>query len=189
MNFNFKNHFLIAMPKLKDPLFKHSVIYICKHDNTGAMGIIINKKIENLTIQKILNQLKIDIKPSNNLKNFSKPVIIGGPILEDRGFILHTFKKKFTSSTIISENLCITTSRDILEYIAHSENPQNILMALGHCIWKKNQLETEIVKNIWLTAPADTKIIFNTPLSERWKKSARNIGINILQLTSEIGHA
>ncbi|WP_044010663.1 YqgE/AlgH family protein [Buchnera aphidicola] len=186
---NFKNHFLIAMPGLKDPLFKNSVIYMCKHDNNGAMGIIINKKIKNLTIQKILHQLKINIKSSNTL-DFKNPVIIGGPILEDRGFILHTFKKKFTTSTHISNDLSITTSRDILEYIANLNNPKNILMALGHCIWKQHQLEQEIAKNIWLTTPADIDIIFNTPISEKWKKSMYSIGImNILQLTSEIGHA
>lgn len=191
MKINFQNHFLIAMPGLKHPLFKHSVIYMFKHDNRGAMGIIINKKIENLTIKKVLYQLKINIHTSSKIsQKHNYPVIIGGPVLEDRGFILHTsFKKKFTSSTTISQDISITTSRDVLEHIANLNVPQKILLALGYCLWHKNQLEYEIANNIWLTTPADIKIIFETPFSERWIRSAKNIGINMSQLTSEIGHA
>ncbi|WP_187307839.1 YqgE/AlgH family protein [Buchnera aphidicola] len=184
-----KHHFLIAMPGLQNPFFKQSVIYICKHDKNGAMGIVINKPIENLTIKKILNKLNINIPPNDYINNLNKSVIIGGPISEDRGFILHSFKKKFVSSILISKNVFITSSRDVLEYIANHTKSNNILMTLGHCIWQKNQLENEILDNIWLTASANNNILFNTPLSERWIESARNIGVDIFRLTTNFGHA
>ncbi|XBC39507.1 MAG: YqgE/AlgH family protein [Buchnera aphidicola (Nurudea shiraii)] len=186
---SFQNHFLIAMPNLRNPFFKKSVIYIFKHDNNGAMGIIINKPIENLTIEKILNELKINISSNNTLSHLNKPVIIGGPISEDRGFILHSFKKKFISSILISKNIFITSSRDILEYIANNQDSKNMIMTLGHCIWNKNQLENEILNNIWLTTSANNSILFNTPLSEKWVKSAQNIGIDINILSTNFGHA
>ncbi|XBC37936.1 MAG: YqgE/AlgH family protein [Buchnera aphidicola (Meitanaphis elongallis)] len=186
---NLQNHFLIAMPNLNHPFFKKSVIYIWKHNKDGAMGIMINKPIANLTIKTILNKLKIQI-PFKNLPNhLNKSVIIGGPISENRGVILHSLKEKFVSSILISNNIFITSSQDVLEYVANCQNIDNILMILGHCVWKNNQLEKEILNNIWLTSLANTNILFHTPLSERWMKSVRNIGIDINRLTTNFGHA
>ncbi|XBC38147.1 MAG: YqgE/AlgH family protein [Buchnera aphidicola (Floraphis choui)] len=189
MKTNLQNHLLIAMPNLQNSFFKQSVIYICKHDRNGAMGVIINKPIKNLTIKKILNKLKINISSENSTNSLNNPVIIGGPISEDRGFILHSFKKKFISSIVISKDIFVTSSRDVLEYIATHKYSNDMLMTLGYCIWGKNQLENEILDNIWLTTSANTKILFDTPLSERWTKSANNIGINMYQLTTDFGHA
>ncbi|XBC41020.1 MAG: YqgE/AlgH family protein [Buchnera aphidicola (Nurudea yanoniella)] len=177
------------MPNLKNPFFTKSVIYILKHDDSGAMGVIINKPIKNLTIKEILKKLDINTSSNNSLNHLNKPVVIGGPISEDRGFILHSFKKKFISSIIISKNIFMTSSKDILEYIARNNHSKNMLMTLGHCIWNKNQLENEILENVWLTTSANTKILFKTPFSEKWIKSARNIGIDINKLTENFGHA
>ncbi|MCV2531393.1 MAG: YqgE/AlgH family protein, partial [Candidatus Lightella neohaematopini] len=113
---NLQHHFLVAMPTLTDPLFKGSVVYICEHNYEGAMGIIINKPAVYFTIENILDKLKIKPKISDNHNSkLNNPVFVGGPLADDRGFILHTPCNKFTSSISISAQTMITTSKDILE--------------------------------------------------------------------------
>ncbi|WP_343188189.1 YqgE/AlgH family protein [Buchnera aphidicola (Ceratoglyphina bambusae)] len=183
-----QNHFLIAMPGIEDPFFKKSVIYICKHDSNGTMGIIINKPIENLKIKDILKKLKIkDFKKKN--KEINKPVILGGPQSGDRGFILHSSKKKFSTSIKVSKNMLITTSRDILESIESLEDPENILVALGYCSWKKNQLENELLENTWIITPASNYILFKVPMKNRWTEAAKTLGIDTKKITMNFGNA
>jgi putative transcriptional regulator len=112
---NLQHHFLIAMPALQDPIFRRSVVYICEYNDEGAMGIIINKPLENLQVEGILEKLKIVPEPRNPEIRLDKPVMLGGPLAEDRGFILHTPPSDFSSSIRISDNTVITTSRDVLE--------------------------------------------------------------------------
>ncbi|XAJ77554.1 YqgE/AlgH family protein [Buchnera aphidicola (Chaitoregma tattakana)] len=183
-----QNHFLIAMPGIEDPFFKKSVVYICKHDSNGTMGIIINKPIENLKIKDILIKLKIkDIKKES--AEINKPVILGGPQSGDRGFILHSSKKKFSSSIEVSKNTLITTSKDILESIETLENPNNMLLALGYCSWKKDQLENEILQNTWITAPANSYILFKAPMKNKWYEAAKILGIDIKKTIINFGNA
>lgn len=187
---NLQNHFLIAMPLLQDPFFKRSVVYICEHNEDGAMGLIINKPLENLTVYGILKKLNIPIEGYDHSVNIlNQPVFSGGPLAEDRGFILHSDQYTYTSSIRISNTTIITTSRDILEAIGTITQPNDILVALGYCAWKKNQLENELLKNTWLTTQADNTILFKTPISERWCAAAKSIGVNIHQMTSDAGHA
>ncbi|WP_428994307.1 YqgE/AlgH family protein [Buchnera aphidicola] len=188
MKIALQNHFLIAMPGIEDPFFKKSVIYICKHDSSGTMGIIINKPIENLKIKDILIKLKIkNIKEEN--KEINKPVILGGPQSGDRGFILHSSKKNFSSSIKVSKKTLITTSKDILESIEKLEKPKNILVALGYCSWKKNQLENELLENSWLTAPANSYVLFKVPMKKKWNEAAKILGADIKKITINFGHA
>ncbi|WP_343190123.1 YqgE/AlgH family protein [Buchnera aphidicola] len=183
-----KNHFLIAMPGIEDPFFKKSVIYICKHDSNGTMGLIINKPIENLKVKDILIKLKIkNIKKENEEMN--KPVILGGPQSGDRGFILHSSKKSFSTSIKVSKNTLITTSRDILESIETLEDPNNMLVALGYCAWKKNQLENELLENSWLTAPANSYVLFKVPMKNKWNEAAKILGIDVKKITINFGNA
>jgi putative transcriptional regulator len=186
---NLQHHFLIAMPALQDPLFKRSVVYICEHNPEGAMGIIINKPIENLTIEGILTKLKITPSPRDPHIKLDKPVFSGGPLAKDRGFILHSAQRLFTSSIRISDTTVITTSRDVLESIGTSEQPDQVLIALGYCAWEKDQLEGELLENAWLTTPANSNILFHTPIAERWREAAKSIGVDIHNMTSEAGHA
>ena len=186
---NLRHHFLIAMPALQNSFFKRSVIYICEHNEEGAMGIIINKPMENLTISGILEKLKINPENYDTTIKLDKPVFIGGPLAEDRGFILHSAQQIYTSSICISDTIVITTSRDILEAIGTQSQPENILVALGYCAWEKNQLENELMENTWLTTPANSNILFKTPIFERWREAARSIGIDIHNITNDIGHA
>lgn len=186
---NLQHHFLIAMPALQDPLFKRSVVYICEYNEDGAMGIIINKPLENLQISGILEKLKIKPSPLDSSIRLDKPVLIGGPLAEDRGFILHSPPDEFSSSIRISDDVVITTSRDVLETLGTAKQPENVLVALGYASWEKGQLEQEILENSWLTVPASGNILFRTPIAERWYEAARLVGVNIHNISVEAGHA
>ncbi len=189
---NLQNNFIVAMPSLQDPLFRQSVVYIFFHNNEGAMGIVINKPIEHFTIEKLLSNLKIipvDRDPSLRLE---KPVFLGGPLADDRGFIIHPTIRGFGSSLGISSQTMITTSRDILEAIGTSNNSNktdNILVALGYSGWHQGQLEYELRENHWLTTPANSDILFRTPIASRWYEAAKILGIDIYNITNQVGHA
>ena len=186
---NLQHHFLIAMPTLQDPIFRRSVVYICEYNDDGAMGIIINKPLDNLQIEGILEKLKITPDPRDPSIRLDKPVMLGGPLAEDRGFIVHTPPASFSSSIRISDNTIVTTSRDVLETLGTERQPSDVLVALGYASWEKGQLEQEILDNAWLTATADLNILFKTPISDRWKDAAKLIGINILTMSGTAGHA
>ncbi|MBJ3814199.1 YqgE/AlgH family protein [Shimwellia pseudoproteus] len=186
---NLQHHFLIAMPGLQDPLFKRTVVYICEYNEEGAMGLIINKPLEGLNIQEVLEKLKIDPALRNPDIRLDKPVFVGGPLAEDRGFILHTPPDTFNASIRISDNTIVTTSRDVLETIGTDQQPEHIIVALGYASWEKGQLEREILENAWLTAPADLNILFKTPIADRWREAAKLIGIDIHNMPVEAGHA
>lgn len=186
---NLQHHFLIAMPALQDSIFRRSVVYICEYNDEGAMGIIINKPLENLQVEGILEKLKIVPEPRNPEIRLDKPVMLGGPLAEDRGFILHTPPSDFSSSIRISDNTVVTTSRDVLETLGTDRQPGNVLVALGYSSWEKGQLEQEILDNAWLTAPADQNILFRTPIADRWREAAKLIGIDIVTMPGVAGHA
>ena len=185
---NLQHHFLIAMPALQDPIFRRAVVYICEYSEYGAMGIIINKPLENLTVEGILEKLKISQDERVPEIRLDKAVMLGGPLAEDRGFILHT-PPGFSSSIRISDNTVITTSRDVLETLGTEKQPADVLVALGYSSWEKGQLEQEILDNAWLTAPADLNILFKTPIADRWRDAAKLIGIDIQTMPGVAGHA
>jgi len=186
---NLQHHFLIAMPSLQDPLFKRSVVYICEHNEDGAMGLIVNKPMENLTVEGILKKLKISPSERDPAIKLDKPVFAGGPLAEDRGFILHSAQHTYASSIRVSDNTVVTTSRDVLETLGTPEQPESVLVALGYCAWEKDQLENELLENAWLTIPANSNILFKTPVAERWREAAKSIGVDIHNITSDVGHA
>ncbi|ATA26553.1 hypothetical protein BIY26_06670 [Brenneria goodwinii] len=186
---NLQHHFLIAMPALQDPVFKRSVVYICEHNEDGAMGLIINKPMEQFTVENVLKKLKINPTPRDPSINLDKPVFSGGPLADDRGFILHTPRSGFGSSISISEDTMITTSKDVLETLGTADQPENMLVALGYSAWEEGQLEDELLDNTWLTTPADKDILFNTPIAERWRAAAKKLGVDIHNIATEAGHA
>ncbi|MGM3188856.1 MULTISPECIES: YqgE/AlgH family protein [Musicola] len=186
---NLQHHFLIAMPGLQDPVFKRTVIYICEHNEDGAMGLVINKPMEQFTVETILKKLKIEPTPRDPAIRLDKPVFMGGPLADDRGFILHTPCEGFASSISISDETMITTSKDVLETLGTPDQPQNTLVTLGYSAWESGQLENELLENAWLTAPADSQILFCTPIAERWRAAAKKLGVDIHTIPSEAGHA
>ncbi|WP_410013571.1 YqgE/AlgH family protein [Sodalis sp. C49] len=186
---NLQHHFLIAMPSLQDPMFKRAVIYICEHNDDGAMGLVINKPVEQFTVESVLHKLKIMPAERDPAIRLDKPVFAGGPLADDRGFILHTPCEGFGSSIGISAETMITTSKDVLETLGTAQQPQDVLVALGYAGWDKGQLEQELLENAWLTIPADSDILFRTPIASRWRDAARKLGIDIHNIANEAGHA
>ena len=176
------------MPALQDPIFRRSVVYICEYNEDGAMGIIINKPLENLQIEGILDKLKIVPEERAPEIRLDKPVMLGGPLAEDRGFILHT-PPVFSSSIRISDNTVVTTSRDVLETLGTASQPSEVLVALGYATKKKWQLEQEILDNAWLTVPADMSIVFDLPPEERLVAAMQILGVDFANLSEVAGHA
>jgi putative transcriptional regulator len=179
------NQFLIAMPNLGDPNFMHTVTYLCQHNEEGALGIIINRPAD-IGIREILNQLHI--KPIDDNIN-AIPVFSGGPVQPERGFVIHTPNTRWDSTLVVSDSIALTTSRDILEALANGEGPEKILIALGYAGWGEGQLEKEIIDNAWLNTPYAPRILFETPVGQRWNEAAGQIGIDIKRLTMPAGHA
>ncbi len=182
---NLTNHFLIAMPSLRDPNFERSVTYICAHNEEGAMGIVINKPLE-IDLGEIFQQMEIE---SPDEETNDRTVFQGGPVHIDRGFILHEADDSWDSSIVVSNSVSVTTSKDILEAIAAGDGPDKNLIALGYAGWAGGQLEQEMIDNAWLNGPADRDIIFNTPYEQCWQKAADHMGVDLDKLSSDIGHA
>ena len=186
---NLTNHFLIAMPSMQDPMFGGSLIYLCEHNQRGAMGIIINKPTE-MTIATLLDRIdiKFDIQPELRQES-KKLVMFGGPVQDDRGFVLHSSGDKFSATIQVSEQLAFTTSRDVLEALAQGRGPASILVSVGYAGWGAGQLEQEISRNGWLTVAADPAIVFDLPIENRLAAAIKLLGFDPLMLSSEIGHA
>jgi len=181
-----KNQFLVAMPNMGDPNFDHTVTLICQQNNEmGAFGVTINRPI-GLTLGDLFSQLNIKIKDTSLI---NMPALVGGPVQPEQGFVLHDTQKSWESTLAITDNLAITSSRDILLDIAQGDGPEHFLLALGCAGWSPGQLETELQGNTWLTCPADNKIIFDLPYDKRWKKAAESLGFDINLLSDSVGHA
>lgn len=182
---NLSNHFLIAMPGMNDPFFSDSVVYVCQHDEDGALGIIINKPSPVL-IEMVFAAASGSAPP--HLKN--SPVLMGGPVQIDRGFVLHTPDKEWQSSLKICEDVSLTTSRDIIESMGQSENTGGqALISIGSASWSGGQLEKELAENAWLTVAADTHILFNTPPEKRYAAALAKLGVDTAFLMRGAGYA
>ncbi|WMS85888.1 YqgE/AlgH family protein [Pleionea litopenaei] len=179
-----KNHFLIAMPNLDDPNFFRSVTLLCEHNEEGAMGIVINHPTE-VTTSELLDHLEIQVAPDFH----ERPVLAGGPVQTDRGFVIHHGTNAWQSSLAVGEHITITTSQDILEALPQQADLDDAFIALGYAGWGPGQLEAELAENAWLSVPADPSILFATDVAERWQKAAALIGIDISQISSLSGNA
>lgn len=179
------NHFLIAMPTLADPNFEQTVTYICAHSEEGAMGIVINRPLE-IELGEVLSQMELE----SELPGVAdRPVYSGGPVHQDRGFVIHRPASEWNSTISISEEVAVSTSRDILEAISAGEGPRDALVALGYAGWGAGQVEQEMAQNAWLSGPADLEIIFSTPVDRRWQRAADLIGIDLGSISHDVGHA
>ena len=180
-----KDHFLLAMPGLTEGLFSHSITYICEHGESGAMGIVINQPLE-LSVAEIFDHLQIS--PKGNFDDM--PVMAGGPVQIDHGFVLHRQDAgDWEASLHVTDEVTLTTSRDVLRAIASGSGPQEHIIALGYAGWAAGQLEHEIAENSWLTLPANTDIIFETPYERRLNAAAAMLGIDMNLISGQAGHA
>lgn len=179
------NQLLIALPALAETNFSRSVALICQHDDDGAMGIVVNRRSE-YTLGEVLGQMGVE-GGTEVLR--AQPVLAGGPVHPERGFVLHDGGPRWDSTLAITEKLFLTTSRDILEAMARGDGPDNAIVALGCAGWGSGQLEHELTENDWLTAPADAELLFDLPLESRWQAAAGRIGVDFAHLADYAGHA
>jgi putative transcriptional regulator len=179
------NQFLIAMPAMADPNFNQTVTYVCEHSEKGALGIVINRPMD-MRLDEVFRQLNVE---SSDDELANRPVLQGGPVHQDRGFVLHEAAGDWDSSLLVSDSIRVTTSRDILAAMARGDGPQRSLVALGYAGWEAGQLESEVTENAWLTVPAEPEIIFKTPYQDRWEAAAKILGVDLNLLSSQAGHA
>lgn len=180
-----RNHFLIAMPAMGDPNFSRSVTLICEHNDDGALGLVINRPLE-LKLGDMLAHMKIE--PAD-LRLAEEPVMMGGPVQTERGFVLHGPPGGWDTTMPVGEAIYVTSSRDILEALARGDGPEHAMVALGYAGWGAGQLEVEMKQNAWLSTPADNSILFQVPVGERWARAAQLLGVDLNTLSGDAGHA
>lgn len=173
------------MPGMGDPRFDRAVIYLCSHSSEGAMGLVINRPIDNLDFEQLLEQL--DIETTGPVAEIS--IHAGGPVETGRGFVLHSADYVQDSTLIVSETVALTATVDILRAMAEGRGPAHQLLALGYSGWGAGQLEYEIQANAWLNAPADEEVMFNTLMDDKWPRAMAMLGIDLSMLSTDAGHA
>jgi putative transcriptional regulator len=179
------NHLLIAMPALADPNFSQTVTLVCEHSDKGALGIVVNKPLP-MRLSDVLEQMKLE---ASNEGIAAQPVLRGGPVHTDRGFVLHRPGGSWDHTHRVSEMIQVTTSRDVLAAMARGEGPQDAFIALGYAGWESGQLEREIRENSWLSIPVDERVLFDVPYEERWAAAWRVLGIDKDMMIREAGNA
>lgn len=182
---NLTHHFLIAMPSMADPHFAHTLTYICDHNKDGALGIVVNKPID-MTLSSLFEQIDV---PLDDAALRSTPVHFGGPVQVDRGFVLHRPLGNWQSTLAISDDLGLTTSKDVLEAVGRGDGPRDVLVSLGYAGWTAGQLEQELSQNAWLTVEADADLLFAMPAEQRLSAAVKLLGIDFSRLSEDVGHA
>ncbi len=184
-NATLTGQFLIAMPTLLDPRFARSVVYMCSHNETGAMGLVINRLYGAIDIKGLMDQLTIPV----GTQTPDMPVHYGGPVETGRGFILHTDDYMQDTSMRVDGEIAMTATMDILKSIANGTGPSKCLVILGYAGWGPGQLEQEIQSGSWLNAPVDLELLFNTNLDTKWERAIATLGFSPGLLSTEMGHA
>ncbi len=183
------NQFLIAMPGMADDTFARSVVYLCEHNEKGALGLVINKPID-IKLKNLFQKVELAL---DRAELAEQPVYFGGPVQTERGFVLHDKlaedRPPYNSTLSVPGGLAMTTSKDVLEALAEGTGPARVLVTLGYSGWQAGQLEDELGRNGWLTVDADPKVIFDTPIEQRYDTALALLGIDPRMLSQEAGHA
>lgn len=183
---NFSNQFLVAMPDMDDGPFARSVVYLFRHDEHGAAGMIINQPSE-VSFEHLLTEMHLPaLKP---LQDPDRPVLVGGPVQPELGFVLHEGHGPWSATLHASETISVTHSRDILDAISQGHGPHDFLVSLGYAGWMPGQLEDEIANNYWLIAPAAAEVMFKLPYEARWEATMRNLGLDWRLISHDVGHS
>lgn len=191
---NLTHHFLIAMPGLEDETFSRSVVYLCEHSARGALGLVINKPSD-INLKNLFDKVDLPLRRADLSES---PVLQGGPVQTERGFVLHEAvvatppdegESIYASTMTIPGGLEMTTSKDVLEALSTGAGPKKVLVSLGYAAWGEGQLESELAENSWLTVEADTAVIFDTPIAERYDRALLLLGLQSWMLSPEAGHA
>ena len=185
MGTSLKGHFLIAMPNLMDPNFFQTVTCICEHTLEGALGLVINRVLPDVTGKTVFRELGLESVPEQDVM----PLFLGGPVHKGQIFVLHGPPFGWEGLYSVTPSLALSNSKDIVQALARGQGPQQYVVALGCAGWGPGQLESEIMANAWLTCPINETILFNTPVEKRWEQSARLLGIDLALLSDAVGHA
>ncbi|MBU1174657.1 MAG: YqgE/AlgH family protein [Alphaproteobacteria bacterium] len=188
-----KGHFLIATPGMADERFSESVVYLVGHGEDGAMGLVVNHRLPNLSAGDIFGELELGppdelIRVPERIRK--RAVLLGGPVETGRGFVLHSrdyFRAE--NSYEVNDEIGLTATLDVLRAIAFGSGPAQSLLALGYCGWAPGQLEHELRGNGWLTAPHSRDILFEVPVERRYEAALASIGVNRAALSGDIGNA
>src|SRR3954454_7636306 len=181
---NLTHHFLIAMPGMVDPHFAQALIYVCEHSKDGALGIVVNKPID-MTLSALFEQIDIPLADADLRES---AVHFGSPVQVDRGFVLHRPLGNWQSTLAISDELGLTTSKDVLEAVGRGEGPKDVLVSLGYAGWSAGQLEMVSAQNAWLSVEADPAVVFELPPEGLLPAAVRLLGIDISRLSDTAGH-
>jgi putative transcriptional regulator len=177
---------LIAMPGMPDPRFERSVVFMCVHSENGAMGLIVNKPFAGLGFGELMKKLEIQVTPGNS----ESPVLFGGPVETEKGFVLHSGDYTNADATLsVTDAVSLTATRDVLCAIGDGSGPRNWLFALGYAGWGAGQLEDEIAANGWVHCEADRNLLFEVAHESRWRASLAKLGIDLSGLSAEAGRA
>lgn len=182
---NLTDNFLIAMPALEDPYFAHALVYICEHNENGALGIIVNRPID-LDLAGLFEKIDLKFEAESLAK---LPIYFGGPVQLDRGFVLHRPVGQWQSTLAVNSEVGLTSSRDVLAAVGSAGLPSEIIVTLGYAGWDAGQLEEELAQNSWLTVAAKNSILFDLPPEERLPAALQKLGISFTQLSDVAGHA
>jgi putative transcriptional regulator len=182
---NLTHHFLIAMPAMADPNFAHTLTFVCEHSKDGALGIVVNRPID-MKLSALFERIEV---PLSDRVLRDSPVYFGGPVQVDRGFVLHRPLGNWQSTLAIGDDLGLTTSKDVLEAVGRGEGPPDVFVSLGYAGWEAGQLETELAQNAWLTVAADAGVLFDVPPERRLPAAMQLLGIDLAQLSEDVGHA
>jgi putative transcriptional regulator len=176
---------LIAMPTMLDPRFARSVIFLCAHNEDGAMGLVINRLIGSITFPDLLQQLGIEAEEASETIR----VHFGGPVESGRGFVLHSAEYGQEGTLKVNSDLALTATVDILRDMAAGGGPKLSMLALGYAGWGPGQLDAEIQANGWLHVDADEALVFDGDLGEKWERAIGKLGIDVSMLSGDAGHA
>lgn len=188
-NYNLTGKLLLAMPGLGDPRFHHAVIFMCAHDEKGAMGLVINHVQSGFEFKSLLDQLNITSSIQVDASKLSLPVMAGGPVEGSRGFILHSHDFKQKDTVPVGESYAITGTIEALREIARGQGPDKLLFILGYAGWGPGQLDREIQENSWLVADPDPEIIFHEAPDQKWQMAVQKLGVDPGMLSAQAGHA
>jgi len=176
---------LVAMPQMQDPRFARSVILMCAHNEERAMGLVINKLIDQITIDELLKQLKIDGQGPGDRTH----VHFGGPVEASRGFVLHSADYVETGTLVVGGEFALTATLDILRAIGRGDGPTRSILALGYAGWGPGQLDAEIQANGWLTVAPDNDIVFGGEHCDKWQRALAKLGVQPAALSAAAGRA
>ena len=177
-------HFLVSTPQMPDPRFQEQVVYLCAHNEDGAMGLVINNPSSEINLRDILEGANLPV-PDRELP----PVYIGGPVELDAGFILYSSDYESRFQLEVTDEVRLSRDSELLRDIALGRGPRHFLFMLGYAGWAPGQLETELMDNGWLTVPGDFDVLFKTPDEAKWRLAASRYGIDIAMFADMVGTA